>query len=116
MKGAFALGPSSIGRRGFGLFGVGTQELLVVFLVILILFGADKIPEAARTFGKSVRYFKKAAEDIEGEIQQVVREKDALIGNKKRLSENKPGGVGPSRSEPPSPEAQTKEHPAEKAE
>jgi sec-independent protein translocase protein TatA len=64
------------------LFGIGTQELLILFLVVLLLFGADRIPEVARAVGKSIRDFKRAAGDIESEIQQVTRHKDLLSGAK----------------------------------
>jgi sec-independent protein translocase protein TatA len=60
------------------LLGIGTQELLILFLVVLLLFGAERIPEVARGLGKSIRDFKKAAEDIETEIKQVSREKELL--------------------------------------
>jgi len=89
------------------LFGIGTQELLVLFLVVLLLFGADKIPEVARALGKSIRDFRKAAEDIETEIQQVAREKELLTGGKDLLSQKKPDrrdprepGSPPSKSTP----------------
>jgi len=65
------------------LLGIGTQELLILFLVVLLLFGAERIPEVARGLGKSIRDFKKAAEDIETEIKQVSREKDLLKGELK---------------------------------
>ena len=46
----------------------GGQEMIVVFLVILLLFGAKKLPELARGLGKSMGEFKKAREDFEREI------------------------------------------------
>lgn len=64
------------------MFGIGSQELFIIFLVVLLLFGADKIPEVARAIGKSIREFKRAASEIETEIQQVTREKDILTGKK----------------------------------
>lgn len=62
------------------MFGIGSQELLILFLIVLILFGAERIPEVARAVGKSVRDFKRAAGEIETEIQQVTRHKDLLSG------------------------------------
>ena len=52
------------------MFGIGGQELLIIFLVVLLLFGADRIPEVARALGKSIRDFKRAAGEIETEIQR----------------------------------------------
>ena len=47
---------------------VGAQEMMLIFLVILLLFGAKKLPELARGIGKSMGEFKKAREDFEHEI------------------------------------------------
>lgn len=45
-------------------------ELMLVFLVFLLLFGSNKIPELARGLGKGLREFKKATDDIKREINQ----------------------------------------------
>ncbi|RKX70972.1 twin-arginine translocase TatA/TatE family subunit [candidate division WOR-3 bacterium] len=47
--------------------GLGWQEILLILLIALILFGAKKIPEIARGLGKGVREFKKAMHEIERE-------------------------------------------------
>jgi sec-independent protein translocase protein TatA len=47
---------------------IGGQEIILVILVALVLFGADKIPDLARTVGKGMREFKKASDDIMREI------------------------------------------------
>jgi sec-independent protein translocase protein TatA len=49
--------------------GVGTTELLIIFFVILLLFGAKKLPELARGMGKSIKEFKKATTEIEDDIR-----------------------------------------------
>jgi len=41
------------------MFGLGTQELLIIFLIVLLLFGATRIPQIARAFGKSISSFKR---------------------------------------------------------
>ena len=46
------------------MFGLGYQELLIILVIVLVLFGAQKLPELARGLGKSMSEFKKAqAED-----------------------------------------------------
>ncbi len=53
------------------MFGnIGTGEIILILLVVLILFGAKKIPELAQGLGKGIREFKKAMRDVEEEIKQ----------------------------------------------
>jgi len=47
---------------------LGAQEVILIFLVLLLLFGAKKLPELARGIGKSMGEFKKAREEFEHEI------------------------------------------------
>jgi sec-independent protein translocase protein TatA len=47
---------------------IGMPELLLIFLFILIFFGAKKIPELAQSLGKGIREFRKAARDIQEEV------------------------------------------------
>jgi sec-independent protein translocase protein TatA len=61
------------------IFGLGNQELMLIFLAILLLFGAKKLPEFARGLGKSMGEFKKARQEFEHEIHKAVDEKDAKI-------------------------------------
>ncbi len=52
----------------YAMFNLGTGELLVIFLVILLLFGAKKLPELARGLGKGINEFKDAVETSKKEI------------------------------------------------
>ena len=47
------------------MFGIGVQELLLILFIVLILFGAKKVPELAKGLGTALREFRKAAKDIE---------------------------------------------------
>jgi sec-independent protein translocase protein TatA len=49
------------------MFGIGTQELVFIFLIIFFLFGAKKIPEIARGLGRGIREFKSGMKDIESD-------------------------------------------------
>ena len=51
----------------FGNLGAG--EILIIVLVILVLFGAKKIPELAQGIGKGMKEFKKAINDVQDEIK-----------------------------------------------
>jgi sec-independent protein translocase protein TatA len=47
---------------------VGGQELIVILLIILVLFGAKKLPELARGMGQAVREFQKAKDEFSDEL------------------------------------------------
>jgi len=57
----------------FGNLGAG--EIILIVLVILLLFGAKKIPELARGLGKGMSEFKKGLKDVEKEIKEPDDEK-----------------------------------------
>ena len=48
--------------------GIGGGELLIILLIVLLLFGPGKIPEIAKTIGKGMNEFKRAADEIKNEI------------------------------------------------
>lgn len=49
------------------IFGIGIQELLVILLICLLIFGAAKLPEIGRALGKTISEFKKSLKDIDSE-------------------------------------------------
>jgi sec-independent protein translocase protein TatA len=54
---------------------LGTTEIILIALVILVLFGAKKIPEFMQGLGKGIREFKKASRDIQDELQKPLDDK-----------------------------------------
>ncbi len=51
------------------MFGsLGPLELMIIFIIVLVVFGADRLPELARGLGKGIREFKRAADDVKREI------------------------------------------------
>jgi TatA/E family protein of Tat protein translocase len=54
--------------------GIGGPELLLIMFIILLLFGANRLPELAKGIGKSVREFKKAASGVEEEVRRAMEE------------------------------------------
>ena len=50
--------------------GLGMQELLVIFLIILLLFGAKRIPDIAKGLGRGISDFKKAMKDTSDEVMK----------------------------------------------
>ena len=47
---------------------MGMQEMMLIMVVVLLLFGSKRLPGLARGIGKSMREFRKAAEDVKREI------------------------------------------------
>ena len=58
------------------MFGIGGSELIFIILIAVMLFGADKIPEIARTLGKGMAQLKNATDDIKNEIHKSAIEND----------------------------------------
>ena len=54
--------------------GIGGPELMMIMFIVLLLFGANRLPELARGIGKSVREFKKAASGVEDEVRRAMEE------------------------------------------
>lgn len=57
------------------MFGLGTSEIILIALVILVLFGSKKIPEMMQGLGRGIREFKKASKDIEDDLTKPTEEK-----------------------------------------
>ncbi len=58
------------------MFGIGTQELVFIVLIILLLFGGKKIPEMMKGLGKGVRSFKDGMNGVDDEPGGKDREKE----------------------------------------
>ncbi len=72
----------------FVFFNLGFGELFAIFVVVLLLFGADKIPEFARSLGKGIRYVKDATDGVKRDIQTSVDEvKVSIDANMKEVKE-----------------------------
>jgi TatA/E family protein of Tat protein translocase len=54
--------------------GIGGPELLMIMFIVLLLFGADKMPDLARGLGRAVREFKKATSGVEQEVRRAMEE------------------------------------------
>lgn len=52
--------------------GIGATEAVLIFCAIVFLFGAKKIPELARGFGKGIREFKDATKEIKSNIEDSI--------------------------------------------
>jgi sec-independent protein translocase protein TatA len=54
--------------------GIGGPELMMIMFIVLLLFGANRLPDLARGFGRAVREFKKATSGVEQEVRRAMEE------------------------------------------
>jgi TatA/E family protein of Tat protein translocase len=74
-------------------FGIGTSELIIIMVIVLLVFGAKRLPEIGQSMGKGIRDFKRSLRDVERTIENdqppppppVSRPHDS--GEPKKLSE-----------------------------
>ena len=74
---------------------IGGPEIFIIVLIVVMVFGADKIPEIARGLGKGIRQVKEATNDIKKEINDSAKDQgfDTDLANdiKKEIKEAKDG-------------------------
>ena len=58
---------------------LGATEIILIVLVILVFFGAKKIPELARGLGQGIREFKKATREASEEVEEEVKKIDETV-------------------------------------
>ncbi|MFQ5521733.1 MAG: twin-arginine translocase TatA/TatE family subunit [Candidatus Methylomirabilia bacterium] len=56
------------------MFGLGYQELLLILVIVMVLFGASRLPELARSIGSSVKEFKKGVNEIKEDVSAASKE------------------------------------------
>ena len=63
------------------MFGnLGFPEILIIMVIVLLLFGAKRIPEIAGSMGKGIREFKKQMSDVQGSLQEPPSQSQQLRG------------------------------------
>ena len=69
------------------MFGMGPLEMILIFLAILLLFGAKRLPEIAKGLGKGISEFKTAMKDTTNELKGSIDESDKKNNNEKHNNE-----------------------------
>ena len=69
--------------------GIGATEWLLIIVVVVLLFGAKRIPELARSLGKASHEFKKAKEDLSRESQELVKAAEAKAAAEDKAAADK---------------------------
>ena len=73
------------------MFGLGTWEVLLILLILLLLFGARRLPEIGGSLGKGIREFKSSVKDVEGDVRRELERGDT--------SQSTPPAKEPARPE-----------------
>lgn len=67
------------------MFGnIGGSELFLILLIILVFFGAKKLPDLAKGLGQGIREFRKAARDVQDEVEKETKQLDDKSGTEKK--------------------------------
>jgi sec-independent protein translocase protein TatA len=84
----------------FAAFGIGGMEVILIIAVVLILFGAKKIPELAKGLGTGIKEFKKATKDVTDEIHNAAEPTPTVTPVQKLPPANTTAQI-PAQSTPP---------------
>jgi sec-independent protein translocase protein TatA len=82
-----------------GLFNLGGGEVILILAVVLLLFGAKKLPELARGLGQGIKEFKKATREVTDEVQNAMNE------NPPPPQKNIPASTVPNQTQPTVPQS-----------
>ena len=57
------------------MFNIGPMEIMIIFLIVLIIFGPKRLPEMGKSIGKAIKEFKNAGREIERDITEALESK-----------------------------------------
>ena len=68
------------------MFNIGPQEMFILFLIIILLFGAKRIPQIGRSIGKGIQEFKKGMREVESEMSVNDKSEKGVLEEPKKQS------------------------------
>lgn len=71
------------------MFGLGTTEIILIFGVVLLIFGGKKLPEVARGLGRAMREFRKAKDELHDFVSDEAKQAEADRDDKPRPGDGK---------------------------
>ena len=92
------------------MFGIGMPELMVIFVIGLVVLGPKRLPDLARSLGKSLAEFRRASNDMRREFMNVTE--DADLAAPALASRTTPPAAPPAPTAPAAPSAPTPSDPA----
>lgn len=81
--------------NSFVLAMLGWPEIIGILVVVLVLFGAKKVPELARGLGQGIKEFKKATREVQDDLQRAIEE-EPPAEPVQRVAEKKPAEAPPA--------------------
>lgn len=85
------------------MMGIGFPELMIILVIIMIIFGAGKLPEIGSAFGNSIKNFKKSMKEAD-EIKEAANVGNALTEGENAESDNPQAAEEPANAAPESQE------------
>lgn len=58
---------------------IGFQELIIILVIALLIFGPGKLPDVGKALGKSINEFKRASKDVQKEITDVINDNEKQV-------------------------------------
>ena len=89
-----------------GIFNLGGGEIILILAIVLILFGAKKLPELAKGLGQGIKEFKKATREVSDEMHHAMEETPAPPPPAKRLPPAPTVATEPEHTLPQAPPGQ----------
>ncbi|MCC5834954.1 MAG: twin-arginine translocase TatA/TatE family subunit [Opitutales bacterium] len=93
--------------------GIGGPELLIILVIILLLFGAKRLPELAKGLGKSMKEFKKATQEVQEDFKEAMDSADPSKPYPKQQDESAPKASEGLKRDPEDPTTEEAKKPQE---